>query len=186
MIRNAGMTLLELLLALALLLTIVAATAPSLGGIIDQRRGDQAIGVLRDAIEFARASAIGSGGIATLCRSLDGETCGGRWQDGMIVFADADGDRVPDTADALVRIFRFPPATGSVRWRSFGNRPFLQMTAMGFTRNQNGNFTWCPANGDARQARQLIVNAAGRAREATDGDGDGVAEGANGEPIACD
>ena len=59
------------------------------------------------------------------------------------------------------------------------------MTPMGFTRDQNGNFTWCPGNGDVRLARQLIVNAAGRLREALDSDGDGVREGANGRPIGC-
>ena len=183
--RNTGMTLLELLLAIALLSILLAATVPSLTGIIEQRRGGEAIRLLREAIELTRTAAIDSGGLATLCRSRTGASCGGRWEEGMIVFVDGDGDRAPDTADALVRVFRFPSPSGSVRWRSFGNRQYLQMTPMGFTRDQNGNFTWCPENGDVRLARQLIVNAAGRMREAEDKDGDGVREGANGRPIAC-
>ncbi len=185
MLRNAGMTLLELILAIALLSMLAAATAPSLGGIIEHRRGDAITGLLRDAIELARAEAISSGGFATLCRSGDGARCGGRWEDGMIVFVDNDGDRLPDTQAAVARVFRFPAPTGTIRWRSFGNRQYLQMTPMGFTRNQNGNFTWCPANGDIRQARQLIINAAGRVREAVDSDGDGVREDSNGNPINC-
>ena len=186
MIRNSGMTLLELIVAMALLSLLLAVAAPSLSGIIEQRRGDEAIRLLREAIELTRAAAISSGGLATLCRSGDGASCGGRWEEGMIVFIDGDGNRVPDTAGALVRVFRFPSPTGDIRWRSFGNRQFLQMTPMGSTRNQNGNFTWCPGNGDVSLARQLIVNAAGRMREALDNDGDGVREGANGRPIACD
>lgn len=186
MIRNAGMTLLELVLAIALLSILVAATAPSLSGIIEQRRGDEVIGVLRDAIELGRATAISSGGLATICRSGNGVSCGGRWEEGMIVFIDADGDRRPDAPGALVRAFRFPTPNGTIRWRSFGNRQYLQMTPLGFTRNQNGNFTWCPADGDNSNARQLIVNAAGRLREAADSDGDGVREGSNGRPINCD
>ncbi|MXY90636.1 MAG: prepilin-type N-terminal cleavage/methylation domain-containing protein [Gammaproteobacteria bacterium] len=186
MIRNSGMTLLEVIVAMALLSLLLAAAAPSLSGIIEQRRGDEAIRLLGEAIELTRAAAIGSGSLATLCRSGDGASCGGRWEEGMIVFIDGDGNRVPDTAGALVRVFRFPSPTGNIRWRSFGNRQYLQMTPMGFTRNQNGNFTWCPSNGDVRLARQLIVNAAGRMREALDNDGDGVREGANGRPIACD
>lgn len=185
MIRNSGMTLLEVIMAIALLSILVAATAPSLSGIIEQRRGDEVIRILREAIELTRAAAIGSGGLATLCRSSDGASCGGRWEEGMIVFLDGDGNRAPDTAGDLVRVFRFSSPAGSLRWRSFGNRQYLQMTPMGFTRDQNGNFTWCPGNGDARLARQLIVNAAGRLREALDSDGDGVREGANGRPIGC-
>ncbi len=185
MIRDSGMTLLEVIVAIALLSILLMATAPSLSGIIEQRRGDEAIRLLREAIELTRAAAISSGGLATLCRSRDGASCVGRWEEGMIVFIDGDGNRVPDSSGALLRVFRFPALTGSVRWRSFGNRQYLQMTPMGFTRNQNGNFTWCPENGDVRLARQLIVNAAGRMREALDNDGDGVREGANGRPINC-
>ena len=179
------MTLLEMIMAMALLSLLLVAAAPSLSGIIEQRRGDEVIRLLREAVEFTRAAAIDSGGLAALCRSSDGASCGGRWEEGMIVFVDGDGNRVPDTAGARVRVFRFPAPAGSIRWRSFGNRQYLQMTPMGFTRNQNGNFTWCPENGDVRLARQLIVNAAGRMREALDTDGDGVREGANGRPISC-
>ncbi len=184
--RNTGLSLLELLLAIALLSIILAATAPSLGGIIEQRRGDEVMRLLRGAIEFTRVAAISSGGLATLCPSRDGQSCGGGWQEGMIAFVDGDGDRIPDSGDALPRAFRFPAPAGSLRWRSFGNRQYLQMTAMGFTRNQNGSFTWCPANGDSRQARRLILNAAGRLREAEDRDGDGIRESGNGEALVCD
>ncbi len=178
--------MLELLVAAALLSLLLAVAAPSLRGIIEQGRGDQAIDSLRSAVELTRAMAISNGGIVTLCRSRDGRTCGGNWEEGMIVFIDSDGDRVPDDANALVRVFRGSAAGGTIRWRSFGNRQFLQMTAMGHTRNQNGNFTWCPASGEARHARQLIVNVAGRMREALDSDGDGIREGSNGRPLACD
>ena len=65
------MTLLEVIMAIALLSILVAATAPSLSGIIEQRRGDEVIRILREAIELTRDAAIGSGGLATLCRSSD-------------------------------------------------------------------------------------------------------------------
>ncbi len=186
MTRSAGMSLLELLLAIALLSIILLATAPSLGGIIEQRRGGEVMRTLRGAIELARAIAINSGGPATVCPSANGQSCGGQWRDGVIVFPDRDGDRIPDTMDSPPRRFDFPAPAGDIRWRSFGNRPYLQMTAMGFTRNQNGSFTWCPQNGDAALARQLIVNSAGRLREAEDRDGDGLREASNGTPLACD
>lgn len=184
--RNAGMTLLELILVIALLSILMAATAPTLTGIIEQRRGDEVMRILRGAIELTRATAISNGGFATLCRSRNGRTCGGRWEESMVVFIDGDGDRIPDSDSALVRVFHFPSPAGTIRWRSFGNRQYLQMTGAGFTRNQNGNFTYCPQNGDVRLARQLIINGAGRVREALDLDADGVREDSGGRPLRCD
>ncbi len=183
--RESGLTLLELIFVVALLSIFAAMAAPPLGGIIEQRKSAEIARTLREAVEFTRAAAIGSGGLATLCRSRDGRSCGGTWADGMIVFLDADGERVPENQAALLRVFRFPSPSGAIRWRSFGNRQYLQMTALGFTRNQSGNFTYCPDNGDSRLARQLIINAAGRIREAEDRDGDGLREDSAGRPIEC-
>ena len=59
------------------------------------------------------------------------------------------------------------------------------MLPTGLTDWQNGNMLVCPPDGNPRQARLLVVNAHGRTRLATDNDGDGVVEGANGSPVSC-
>jgi len=59
------------------------------------------------------------------------------------------------------------------------------MTPRGTTNYQNGNFTWCPANGDPLMIRQVVVSLTGRTRFAKDSDGDGVVENSQGKEVEC-
>ena len=58
------------------------------------------------------------------------------------------------------------------------------MSPRGFTRYQNGTFTYCPKEG-LNYARGIILNAQGRVRFTKDEDQDGIDEGANGRPLRC-
>ena len=59
------------------------------------------------------------------------------------------------------------------------------MTGEGFTNYQNGNFTYCPPDGDLRFARQLVINVQGRVRMGHDTDGDGIVEDRRGKDVRC-
>ena len=56
----------------------------------------------------------------------------------------------------------------------------LTFRAEGYTNWQNGSFHYCPASGDARYGKVLIVNIQGRTALSVDADGDGIDEQANG------
>jgi len=58
------------------------------------------------------------------------------------------------------------------------------MSPNGYTRYQNGTFTYCPKEG-LKYARAIILNAAGRMRYSKDSDNDGINEGADGKPLRC-
>jgi len=75
-------------------------------------------------------------------------------------------------------LYRLQPLMipGSLKFRSFGNKQYLQMTPFGMTNYQNGNFTYCPENGDANLARQVIISFTGRTRYARDKDGESLRE----------
>ncbi len=180
-----GFTLLELLLALLLLSMLLGVSLPSFQNLVEQSRGDVVLRKLAGAVQLARSTAITRNSYATLCRSRDGVECGGQWQDGVIVFSDRNGDRIINQDDELVRFISFPDSGGSIKWRAFQNRQYLQITSQGFTRYQNGNFTYCAHNKNPEFARQLIINRSARMRYAVDGDGDGIRENSRGEPISC-
>jgi type IV fimbrial biogenesis protein FimT len=112
-------------------------------------------------------------------------SCGGNWADGVLVFVDEDNDREVDSGKQALRYFDFEAGRGRIYWRSFGNRQYLQMTPLGFTKNQNGTFTYCPESGDLSQSWMLILNRPGRARIAVDRDGDGLVEDSRGRPARC-
>ena len=116
-----------------------------------------------------------------------GDACGRRsdWHQGGWIFADANSNARIDEGERVYGAL--PPLRkgSSLRWRSFRNRGYLRFRANGLTDWQNGHFQYCPPGGDPRHARQVILNAQGRARLAPDTDGDGIAEDADGRPLAC-
>jgi len=58
----------------------------------------------------------------------------------------------------LIRHITFPDSDGYIRFRAFQNKQYLQLSSLGITHYQNGNFTYCPYSGSDKFARQLIVN----------------------------
>ena len=183
---SPGFTLLELLITLLMLSLLLLIALPDFRELIQQKQSDITVRTLTTAIELARTSAITDNKLTTLCRSSDGSECGGKWEDGILVFTDHNGNRKIDTEDRLVRYFPFPSSTGKLQWRAFQNRQYLQITPQGFTRYQNGNFTFCPHSKDLSLARQIILNRSARIRHAQDSDGDGIREDSQGRPIRCD
>lgn len=183
--QSTGFTLIELLLVLFIMSILFSLSLPNFRQLYESKKADVVIQKVSQAIQLARVSAIRSGKLVTLCRSDNGSECGGQWQDGIIVFSDRNGDRKINQDDELQRFITFPGIEGSLKWRAFQNRQYLQITNQGFTRYQNGNFTYCPDNGEASLARQLIINRTARIRFATDSDGDGIKEDSQGRPISC-
>ncbi len=173
---SPGFTLPELLVTLTLLAIAFAYAAPRLDSLLAEHRSQAIMSELAARIESARKHALARAQTVRLCPGTS--ACGepGNWIEETALVTE-EGD--------LLR--RFPPlaASGEINWRSFGNRAWIQFAPNGLTPNQSGRLTYCPENGDARRARQLIVNASGRVRFATDADGDGIIESSDGTPVVC-
>ncbi len=172
----AGFTLPELLVTLTLLAIAFAFAAPRFDSLLAEHRSQAIILELASRIEAARKQALAHGQTLTLCPGAD--TCGeqGDWIEGATL-----------STDQGRAVHRFPPlaASGKIDWRSFGNRNWIQFAPNGLTPNQSGRLTYCPEDKDIRLAKQLILNASGRARLAIDADGDGIVESSDGTPVEC-
>ncbi len=182
---QAGLTLSELLTALVIAALLAGAAVPAMSALTTRAKADAALEQLSRAIRFTRYQAITHRTNATLCPG-GATACGRRdsWHEGAMVFLDANANGDRDAAEEVLQ--RLPPIEGyRVRWRSFRNRKSLSMRPDGTTDWQPGNMVVCPVNGDAKHARQLIVNAQGRVRFGRDGDGDGIVEDARGRPVSC-
>jgi type IV fimbrial biogenesis protein FimT len=184
-----GTSLTELIAVLAVGLVVAGLALPSMAQLHQRHRTTSAMNQLIGAVQFARHSAVTHRSVVTLCPSGDGVDCAGRdeWHLGAIVFLDGDANGRRDAGDLLLRVFPALPAGARVYWRSFRNRSYLQMMPNGFTHWQNGNFLYCPQGAllDPTLARSIIVNAQGRVRVAHDQSGDGIAQDAQGRPLAC-
>lgn len=183
---DRGFTLVEALICLAIAAILLGTATPAVTNMIKHNEAARAINWAVISVNFARHSALTFGTMVTLCPSKDGAACKGKWHEGTIVFTDTNMDRKVNGTDVLLKRFEFPVEGASLEWRAFQNKQYLQMTRHGFTNYQNGNFTYCPRDGDARFARQLIINIQGRARTAKDMDGDGIVEDTRGKNLTCD
>lgn len=180
-----GTSLLELLLVLGVIAIVQALVLPDLKQLRIERQGILTLRKLANSIYLARSAAAESGMIAVVCPSPDGLTCGGEWHQGVLVFLDRDDNQWPDRDDELVDHLQYENLPGTLKWRAFRSKPYLQITPLGYTRYQNGNFTWCDLDRNPHSANQLILNRTGRVRFAKDNNGDGLRENSSGRPINC-
>jgi type IV fimbrial biogenesis protein FimT len=183
-----GFSLIELLLVLGIsLMLLLRFVHPWWQEVQQHKQVGMMMLELQQFIVMARSSAVSHNGMVTLCRSDDGMQCRGRWKDGSILFTDSNADHIINGEDRL--LFRLPApapdAQGELKFNAFRNRQYLQLTPLGSTNFQNGNFTWCPADGNLKLARQLIISVSGRTRMARDSDGDGIVENSQGQPLSC-
>ena len=184
--RAMGASLTEMLTALAVAAVLAGVAAPGMAALVGRGQADAAMAQMVGVIRYARHLAVTRGVTATLCPGA-GATCGRRdsWHEGALVFVDGNGNGRLDAGEEIARQLPPLPRGYRLRWRSFRNRTSLSLQANGLTNWQNGNMLLCPPDGDARKARQLIINAQGRVRLAQDADGDGVVEGGDGRPVSC-
>lgn len=185
-VRVAGVTLAEMLIALAAGALLMAVALPSFDNLFERERAGSAINRMLGAVQFTRAAAVSHRVTAALCPGAE-DRCGRRntWHDGALAFLDPNGNGRRDTGEEI--LMRLPPLAPGHRmyWRAFRNRTALVFRPSGLTDWQSGNILYCPPDGDPTLARQVILNVQGRARRAVDTDGDGIVEDASGRPVRC-
>lgn len=98
-----GLTLIELLVALAIVSVLASLAAPGLRGLLARHAVDTAVSAFVADLHFARAQALKLGHSVTICQSASGSACdapAGSWRQGWIVFA-AAGDAGSAAATTL-------------------------------------------------------------------------------------
>lgn len=102
----AGFTLVELMIALAVLAILMMIAAPSFEMVRNSSRLAAQANELVSAIQLARSEAVRRGQRVVMCRSENGNACagaGGNWA-GWLVFADANGNGSVDAGEELLRV----------------------------------------------------------------------------------
>ncbi len=168
--RVHGLTLVEVVVTLAVLGLLLRLGVPSLSGLGHAVTLRLLADDLHADLQLARSVALQRNGRAVVCKAA-GAACvtDGRWDQGWVVFHDADGDgRLGPGEEVVGRRSALPAG-----WRLTGNAPVASYVAygpVGTTRLANGGFqagtlTVCRASADGPvEARQVVVNAAGRPR----------------------
>lgn len=99
---DQGFTLVELMITLAVAGILIAAAAPSFTAVINSNRLATLSNDMIASLQTARMESLRRGVPVIVCRSENGSSCstGAQWG-GWIVFADANRDNAPATAEIL-------------------------------------------------------------------------------------
>jgi type IV fimbrial biogenesis protein FimT len=164
-----GFTLTEMLVAMALAVTLTSLAAPSVAEFMASMQLSSASSNLLASLHLARYEAIKRNGRVVLCKTSDGTRCAdsGGWEQGWMVFHDVNNNSLREETEPIIQhqialsgSLRMTGNTPVSRYISYGSMGGAQLVSGAF---QAGTLTVCRvlASGDARQ---IIVNAAGRPR----------------------
>lgn len=161
-VANRGVTLVELLVALAVLSVLLATGVPGLEGLVANHRASAQANHLVAALAFARSEALKSGRAVTLCRSASALAaepgCGGPgWESGWIIYRDGNANGTREAGEQILQV-QGPLAGSVLRYNAMANR--VTFSGRGLTTTQ-GSFSLCHGRRQP-QLRSIIVAATGR------------------------
>lgn len=145
-----GFTLLELVIAVAILSILAAIAYPSFESSIQENRLTSQTNRLLAALQFARSEAAANNTTITVCSSVNGQTCdgnNGNWSNGFIVLEGA----------TILQVFDGLEGNNTIRGSSqiaFNNRGTLTNSIQLSLCDNRGN----------NSARGIWINGAGQAR----------------------
>lgn len=156
---RSGFTLVELLTVIAVTCIVATVAIPSFLKLTQTNRLTSESHALLALMALGRSEAIKRIQQVILCKSKDGTTCtetsGSDWTQGMILFADANGDRILNASDSVIRRETSPGPATSI---SFNTGNVLIYRANGTS--SGGTFTISSGN----IQKKVVVSLAGRAR----------------------
>ena len=165
-----GFTLIELLVVVSILGVLAAVAGPSLARLIDSNRLTFIANDFLSAMYLTRSEALKHRGRAVMCKSSTGVSCAhsGGWDQGWIVFRDTNnnssldaGEPVVHHTQALPRGFRLTGNQSLADYISFAPSGRTRLVSGAF---QAGTLTLCKQSAPGLEARQIVINNAGRAR----------------------
>ncbi|CDI03862.1 putative type-4 fimbrial pilin related signal peptide protein [Candidatus Competibacter denitrificans Run_A_D11] len=164
--RCKGLTLIELMVVLALVVAALTLGVPTFQGLVRNQHLATGINEWVAAAQLARSEAIKRGVRVTLCKSEGGANCTHKsgYERGWIVFSDPNNNATVDAGEEIIGVFR--EIAGNSGMTLTGNSPvanYISYTADGVTRLisgafQAGTLTACMAP----KARQIVINSVGR------------------------
>ena len=156
-----GFTLIELILTLTVLAILISLAVPPLHDFQQRQRIVSVANELVAHINLARMNAVTRAEVTIVCPSSDGQRCSGgnRWEQGWIVFRDADRNGQVDHAAEILRV----GAGMSGLIMDSAGRTRIRYQPEGTAGGSNLTIKLCDRN-KADHARAVIVSNPGRPR----------------------
>jgi type IV fimbrial biogenesis protein FimT len=164
--KQRGFTLGELLTTMTVVGLSLSFAIPSFNAIVNNNRRSSGVNQLVSTMYLARSEAITRNTQITICPSQNGVGCQGiPWNQGWLLFTDANSDRTVDPGEFILAHLPANPRL-DIQSAEFGNffvyRPNGRVMVNTVAQN-TGQMTFCDPRG-ADHARVVIVNASGHPR----------------------
>lgn len=159
-----GFSVIELIAIVTIVGILLAVGIPSFQSLIQRQRLTTTANALFMAVNLARSEAIQRGTRVDLVPAGDGHS----WNDGWVIFVDANGNRRPDAGETIVfthdrvdRDLRITPrfTDSKVQYIAFNGTGRTRTNASRYT-SQSGH--WLLELGT--QSRKIVINFLGRPR----------------------
>lgn len=160
--RERGFSVIELMIAVAIVGVSLTLGAPSLANFVSDMRLSTTTNDLLTFFNYARSEAAKRGARVTICISADQATCstgGADWAVGALAFLDSNNDGQAQSTETILRVMN--PISGNVTitaTTAFATNYYFYYRPSGAASSQ-GTLRVCRSG---RIARDISVNSVGR------------------------
>lgn len=161
--RAKGLTLPELIIALAVLAIGTALALPQFSSLLLRNKGTTALHLLGTSLASARMAAVSRRSPVTVCPSADGRRCrkDSVWEDGWIIYRDRLGRDQPESPEHVLQ--RVTIDRNAFTLRSTSGRQRVRYVPSGATATNNLTILLCERRAQ-REVGRVVVSRPGRIR----------------------
>jgi type IV fimbrial biogenesis protein FimT/type IV fimbrial biogenesis protein FimU len=181
--HKRGFTLVEVIVAIAVVAIISAIALPSMSSFLVKMRVDNEISEIQRLLLTARNMAINTGKNTTIC-PLSGGACTTNWHNEISVFTNSDNSLATNNnfaaPDELVKIKSEIKSGDKLQY----TQKSIIYTPDGRLLTTSATFSYCPKN-NADYSRGISISLSGRSYTSSDTDNDDKDEDRAGNDIVC-
>lgn len=165
--QSAGYSLLELLIATAVLSVLLALAIPTVSGWRERQQLQSLQTGLFQLTSKARYFAMTGQSRVTLCSLTSQGQCQQSWTESITSFTDSNGNRRLDPGEEILSTL-YLPTSFSLYWRGMLPNNSIHFSSQGVTFVSNGTMSLCPAKSGSRTGT-MVISRQGRIKVSQDG-----------------
>ncbi|WP_218352664.1 GspH/FimT family pseudopilin [Alteromonas lipotrueiana] len=180
MLKQRGLTLVELMITVAIVAILMTVGAPGISSMLQQNQVIADINNISSVARAARFTAVDEGTEVILCPTKDYKKCKNNWKEAKMAFIDENGNGELDENDILIAATEPLSDSNKVKGIS-GSLVFGPDGSV----SKQATIEICPSSKDNKSASALLISLYGRLAVATDSDNNGIKEDADGADLSC-